>query len=33
MTDGETIYIGVDLGTSTLRKSTGMAYLVERLIK
>ncbi len=25
-----TIYIGVDLGTSLLRKSTGLAYLVEK---
>lgn len=30
MTSGETIYIGVDLGTSMQRKSTGLAYLVER---
>lgn len=27
---GEAIYIGVDLGTSMRRKSTGMAYLVEK---
>jgi len=26
----ETIYIGVDLGTSMQRKSTGLAYLLER---
>jgi predicted nuclease with RNAse H fold len=26
----ETVFIGVDLGTSTQRKSTGIAYLVEK---
>lgn len=30
MTNRETVFIGVDLGTSTQRKSTGIAYLVER---
>ena len=30
MSNRETIFIGVDLGTSMLRKSTGMAYLVEK---
>ncbi len=26
----ETVFIGVDLGTSMLRKSTGLAYLIEK---
>lgn len=30
MINRETVFIGVDLGTSTARKSTGIAYLVER---
>lgn len=30
MSDKETIFIGVDLGTSILRKSTGLAYLVDK---
>ncbi|MDD5474010.1 MAG: DUF429 domain-containing protein [Candidatus Methanoperedens sp.] len=30
MNSRETIVIGVDLGTSTLRKSTGIAYLVDK---
>ncbi len=30
MNSRETIFIGVDLGTSTARKSTGIAYLVEK---
>jgi predicted nuclease with RNAse H fold len=30
MSNKGTIFIGVDLGTSTARKSTGIAYLVER---
>ena len=30
MQSAETVFIGVDLGTSTRRKSTGLAYLVEK---
>jgi predicted nuclease with RNAse H fold len=30
MNNRETVFIGVDLGTSMLRKSTGLAYLVEK---
>ncbi len=30
MNGRETIFIGVDLGTSMLRKSTGLAYLIEK---
>lgn len=30
MSKKETVFIGVDLGTSTLRRSTGIAYLVEK---
>lgn len=30
MNSRETVFIGVDLGTSTARKSTGIAYLVEK---
>lgn len=30
MNSRETVFIGVDLGTSMLRKSTGLAYLVEK---
>jgi predicted nuclease with RNAse H fold len=30
MSSSESVFIGVDLGTSTLRKSTGLAYLVEK---
>ncbi len=30
MSNRKTVFIGVDLGTSTKRKSTGLAYLVER---
>ncbi len=30
MNSRETIFIGVDLGTSILRKSTGLAYLVDK---
>lgn len=30
MNSRETVFIGVDLGTSMLRKSTGLAYLIEK---
>ena len=30
MTNNGTVFIGIDLGTSTWRKSTGLAYLVEK---
>lgn len=30
MSDRGTVFIGIDLGTSTARKSTGIAYLVEK---
>ncbi len=30
MQRAETVFIGIDLGTSTARKSTGIAYLVEK---
>ncbi len=30
MSNRESVFIGVDLGTSLLRKSTGIAYLVEK---
>ncbi len=30
MSNSRTVFIGVDLGTSMLRKSTGLAYLVEK---
>ncbi len=30
MINRETVFIGIDLGTSTVRKSTGIAYLVEK---
>lgn len=30
MSNKRTVFIGVDLGTSMLRKSTGLAYLVEK---
>ena len=30
MSNSKTVFIGVDLGTSMLRKSTGLAYLVEK---
>ncbi len=30
MSTGETVFIGIDLGTSTKRKSTGLAYIVEK---
>ncbi|MDP2846363.1 MAG: DUF429 domain-containing protein [Candidatus Methanoperedens sp.] len=30
MSNRKTVFIGIDLGTSMLRKSTGLAYLVEK---
>ncbi|MCZ7384029.1 MAG: DUF429 domain-containing protein [Candidatus Methanoperedens sp.] len=30
MSNSRTVFIGVDLGTSMLRKSTGLAYLIEK---
>ncbi len=30
MNSSETVFIGIDLGTSTARKSTGIAYLLEK---
>lgn len=30
MNSRDTVFIGVDLGTSTVRKSTGIAYIVEK---
>jgi predicted nuclease with RNAse H fold len=30
MTNNGTVFIGIDLGTSTRRKSTGLAYIVEK---
>ena len=30
MSNSRTVFIGVDLGTSMLRKSTGLAYLLEK---
>ncbi len=30
MSNSRTVFIGIDLGTSMLRKSTGLAYLIEK---